>query len=193
MGHSQAEKAETHQRIVNLAAKRFREYGLEGISIADLMEEADLAVGGFYKHFASRDDLVVEALAAASFEMDESPLTKQPTLKKTVGAYLSKNHRDNLEDSCPVAALVGDVSRNSDRARRVYTDRVERRFAGIAEQLPDEGRRQRRAKAILICSACVGAIGLSRAVSDADLSDQILKTVAKQLSDIFSKNDDIGI
>lgn len=189
MGHSQAEKTETHQRIVSLAAKRFREYGLEGISIADLMAEADLAVGGFYKHFASRDELVVEALAAASFEMDDSRLTKQRTLKKTIGAYLSKDHRDNLEDSCPVAALVADVSRSSDGARKVYTDRVERRFAGIAEQLSDEGRRQRHAKAILICSACVGAIGLSRAVSDADLSDQILKIVAKQLLDIFSKND----
>ena len=188
MGHSQTEKAETHQRIVNLAAKRFREYGLEGISIADLIEEADVAVGGFYKHFASRDDLVVEALAAAIFEMDDSLLTKQRTLKKTIGIYLSKTHRDNLEESCPVAALVGDVSRSSDGARKVYTDRVERSFAGIAEQLPEEGGRERHAKAILIYSACVGALGLSRAVSDADLSDQILKTVAKQLSDLFGKN-----
>lgn len=188
MGHSQIEKAETHRRIVTLAAKRFREYGLEGISIADLMDEAGVAVGGFYKHFASRDDLVVEALAAAIFEMDDSPLTKQRTLKKTIGTYLSKTHRDNLEDSCPVAALVGDVSRSSDGARKVYTDRVERSVAGIAEQLPEEDRRERRAKAILIYSACVGAIGLSRAVSDADLSDQILRTVVKQLSAIFSKN-----
>jgi len=152
------------------------------------MDEADVAVGGFYKHFASRDDLVVEALPAAIFEMDDSRLTKHRTLKKTIGTYLSKTHRDNLGDSCPVAALVGDVSRSSDGARKVYTDRVERSFAGIDEQPPDEGRRQRHAKAILIYSACVGAIGLSRAVSEADLSDQILKTVGKQLSDIFSKN-----
>jgi TetR/AcrR family transcriptional repressor of nem operon len=152
------------------------------------MDEAGVAVGGFYKHFTSREDLVLEALAAAIIEMDDSPLTKQRTLKKTIGTYLSRTHRDNLEDSCPVAALIGDVSRNSDGVRKVYTDRVERSFAGIAEKLPDESRRQRHAKAILIYSACVGAIGLSRAVSDADLSDQILKTVAKQLSDIFGKN-----
>jgi len=85
MGHSRTAKAKTHRRIVNLAAKRFREHGLEGISIADLMGEAGVAVGGFYKHFDSRDDLVMEALAASIFEMDDSPLTKQPTLKKALG------------------------------------------------------------------------------------------------------------
>lgn len=188
MGHSKAAKAETHKRIVDLAAKRFREHGLEGISIADLMGEAGVAVGGFYKHFASRDDLVVEALAAAISEMNDSALTKQPTFKRTIGTYLSKNHRDNLADSCPVAALVGDVPRSSDGARKLYTDRVERSFAGIAPQLPEANRRERRARAILIYSACVGAIGLSRAVSDGNLSDEILRSVAKQLSAIFSEN-----
>jgi len=58
MGHSRAEKAETHERIVSLASTRFREKGLTGIGIAELMKEAGLTVGGFYKHFDSRDDLV---------------------------------------------------------------------------------------------------------------------------------------
>lgn len=181
MGHSQAEKAETHQRIVDLAAKKFREFGLEGISIADLMEEAGLAVGGFYKHFASRDDLVVEALTAAILEMDESILTNQPTLAKTIRTYLAEDHRDSLQDSCPVSSLVNDVSRSCEAARDVYTAWVERSFSDIAEQIPKETGRDRRAKAILIYSACVGAIGLSRAVSDPYLSRKILKTVAKQL------------
>ncbi len=181
MGHSQAEKAETHQRIVKLAAKKFREFGLEGISIADLMEEAGVAVGGFYKHFACRDDLVVEALTAAILEMNQSALTKQRTLRKTIRAYLAEAHRDSLQDSCPVSSLVNDVSRSSEAARDVFTAWVERSFSDIAEKIPTEAGRDRRAKAILIYSACVGAIGLSRAVSDSDLSDQILKTVAKQL------------
>ena len=188
MGHSRTAKARTHRRIVNLAAKRFREHGLEGISIADLMGEAGVAVGGFYKHFDSRDDLVMEALAASIFEMDDSPLTNQPTLKKSIGKYLSKTHRDNLADSCPVAALVGDVSRSSNNVRKLYTERVERSFAGIAAQVPGADRRERYAKAILIYSACVGAIGLARAVSDGNLSDQILRTVEKQLSGMFSEN-----
>jgi TetR/AcrR family transcriptional repressor of nem operon len=65
MGHSRTEKAKTHERIVSLASKRFREKGLTGIGIAELMREAGLTVGGFYKHLDSRDDLVAEALGSA--------------------------------------------------------------------------------------------------------------------------------
>jgi TetR/AcrR family transcriptional regulator, transcriptional repressor for nem operon len=65
MGHSKAEKAKTHKRIVAIASKMFREGALAGGGIADLMKEAGLTVGGFYKHFDSRDDLVVEAVGSA--------------------------------------------------------------------------------------------------------------------------------
>src|SRR5258708_11812930 len=65
MGYSKAQKARTHKRIVAIAAKRFREKGLAGFGIAELMKEAGLTVGGFYKHFDSRDDLVAEAVNSA--------------------------------------------------------------------------------------------------------------------------------
>ena len=70
MGYSKSDKAETHARIVKVAAKRFRERGLEGIGVADVMKEAGVTVGGFYKHFGSRDELVVEALATAFKDLD---------------------------------------------------------------------------------------------------------------------------
>ncbi len=70
MRHSKRDKAETHARIVSVAAKRFRERGLEGIGVADVMKEAGVTVGGFYKHFNSRDELVVEALATAFQDLD---------------------------------------------------------------------------------------------------------------------------
>ena len=66
MGHSRAEKAKTHKRIVSIASKKYREKGLAGVGIAALMKEAGLTVGGFYKHFDSRDDLVAEAVARPS-------------------------------------------------------------------------------------------------------------------------------
>src|SRR5258708_32031025 len=65
MGHSRAEKTKTHKRIVKIASRRFREKGLAGVGIADLMKEAGLTVGGFYKHFDSRDALVAEAVSSA--------------------------------------------------------------------------------------------------------------------------------
>ena len=65
MGHSKADKAKTHKRIVKIASKRFREDGLAGVGIADVMKEAGLTVGGFHKHFDSRDDLMAEAVSSA--------------------------------------------------------------------------------------------------------------------------------
>src|SRR5882672_9517707 len=65
MGHSQADKDDSHDRIVRVAAARFRETGVDGIGVADLMRDAGLTHGGFYRHFASRDDLVAEAIARA--------------------------------------------------------------------------------------------------------------------------------
>ena len=66
MGHSKAHKTRTHKRIVSIASKRFREKGLAGFGIAEVMKEAGLTVGGFYKHFDSRDDLVAEESALHS-------------------------------------------------------------------------------------------------------------------------------
>ena len=66
MGHSKAQKTKTHKRIISIASKRFREKGLARVGIAELMKEAGLTVGGFYKHFDSRDDLVAEAVSSAS-------------------------------------------------------------------------------------------------------------------------------
>ncbi|TDY22070.1 TetR family transcriptional regulator [Paraburkholderia sp. BL6665CI2N2] len=186
MGHSQAEKAETHQRIVDVAARRFRELGIEGISVADIMKEAGLTVGGFYKHFTSRDDLVVEALMASFAEIEESELTQQPTLKKTIQAYLSEKHRDEVHSGCALSSLVNDVSRSTDDAREVYTQRLERSLLHIENQVPPEIDGNHRAKAILAYSACIGAMGLSRAVSDPKLSRQILNTVAAELISLFS-------
>src|SRR5260370_7873449 len=93
MGYSKKDKAETHTRIVNVAAKRFRELGLEGIGVADVMKEAGVTVGGFYKHFDSRDELVVEALATAFQDLDrwEEPTD---TLTKLVESYSSQAPRD---------------------------------------------------------------------------------------------------
>ncbi|RFU49177.1 TetR/AcrR family transcriptional regulator [Paraburkholderia sp. DHOC27] len=185
MGYSQADKAETHQRIVDVASRRFRELGLEGISVADVMNEAGLTVGGFYKHFASRDDLVVEAVAAASEQMDHSAFTAQNTLKKSIQTYLSEAHRDEVDTGCPLALLVNDIARTTDEAREAYTQRLEKSLSLLESQMPKGTEGNLRAKALLIYSAYIGAIGLSRAVPDPKLSRQILNAVSAELIALF--------
>ena len=93
MGYSKSDKAETHSRIVKVAAKRFRELGLDGIGVADVMKEAGVTVGGFYKHFGSRDELVVEALATAFKDLDVWE-EHTPDMAHLLQNYLTEAHRD---------------------------------------------------------------------------------------------------
>jgi TetR/AcrR family transcriptional regulator, transcriptional repressor for nem operon len=186
MAHSQAAKAETHERILRVAAERLRQTGVDRLSIADLMKEAGLTVGGFYKHFRSRDDLVVEALGSVlggwERELDESPTEPdEHYFPGLVERYLSEDHRDNPGAGCPIGALVSDVGRSSEPTRELYTKQIRRNIRLLARLLGDTSSPLRRQQAILAYSAMLGAIALSRAVSDEPLSSEILASVKELL------------
>src|ERR1700682_1400791 len=110
MRHSKAEKAKTHERIVAIASRRFREEGLAGIGIADLMKEAGLTVGGFYKHFNSRDALVAEAVGCAlellKRQVDAAASGGPPvTYESLVDEYLDEGHTNHPCSRWPVSAV----------------------------------------------------------------------------------------
>jgi TetR/AcrR family transcriptional regulator, transcriptional repressor for nem operon len=125
MGHSKAEKTKTHKRIVAIASKKFREEGLAGLAIAELMKEAGLTVGGFYKHFDSRDDLVAEAVGYGP--------ARYRRLGRA-GSYVSassrrlfaKAQRDHPGTGCPVGVLAGDIACSDKQTRAVVTRQIER-------------------------------------------------------------------
>ncbi len=186
MGHSQTEKRKNHERIVRIAAERFREKGLEGVAVADIMKEVGLTVGGFYKHFDSRDDLVVEALRSAFGawrpQADAATAGGLPlTYAELVDDYLNEAHRDHPGTGCAISALVGEIGRSSKRTRALLTEQTRNAFQLIADLTPGKDGGQARSRAILTYSALVGAIGLSRAVSDEALSHEILKSVGELL------------
>ena len=115
MGHSKAEKAETHKRIVKVASKRFREEGRAGIGIAELMKETGLTVGGSYKHFKSRDDLMTESVGSAlgfwKRQVETAASGGRPvTYESLVDDYLSEAHRSHPGAGCPVG--VAQVVKN---------------------------------------------------------------------------------
>src|SRR6266478_4847470 len=180
VGYSKRDKVDTHTRIVSVAAKRFRELGLEGIGVADVMKQAGVTVGGFYKHFDSRDELVVEALATAFQDLDRWE-EHTDTVTKLLETYLSEEHRDAPGTGCALGAFVGDMSRASRSAKAVYTARYKRTLAYSTGLVPLNGTSDRRARAILMISAMLGAINLSRAVSDPNLSLEILQRTRDQL------------
>ena len=186
MGHSQQSKTETHSKIVKTAAKRLRERGIDGIGVAELMDGVGLTVGGFYKHFASREALVAEALTSIeSVWRDEIATARARGVRDTkiyselVERYLSEQHRDHPGKGCLFAALSSDVGRSGKPVRDAATQRFERGLELLGGLYG--GGKVARAHALMAFSAMVGALSLSRMVNDDALSKELLDTVAETL------------
>ncbi|MGY5811911.1 TetR/AcrR family transcriptional regulator [Rhizobium sp. LEGMi198b] len=189
MGHSQLEKQKTHERIVTLAAKRLREEGLEGIGVADLMKEAGLTVGGFYKHFASRDELVAEAVQAAveSWRRQLEGKGIDPadiSLEDYADDYLSTLHRDHRGEGCAYAALTADIARSGDAVRTIATEGIRKNFETMAARLPHQDAAEMRRNAIVASCLMSGAVGLARIANDEELSREILEAAKSFLKEL---------
>ena len=196
MGHSRAEKVKTHKRIVSIASKKFREEGLAGVGIAELMKEAGLTVGGFYKHFDSRNDLVAEAVSSAfggwKRRVDAAESGGPPvSLAKLIDDYLNAAHRDDPGTGCAFSALAPEIARSDKRTRALTTEQVRNDIQLIAGLIPGRDAHAARSQAILTFSALVGAMSLARTVSDEALSREILKTVAELLKNSTSKHQEV--
>ncbi len=185
MGHSRAKKHQHHEQIVGVAASRFREDGIDRVGVADLMRDAGLTHGGFYRHFETRDELVAEAVERALHDggqamaaVAESP---DDPLAAVIDAYLSTTHRDNLASSCAVTTLAADVARSNPRARAAYTSQVGVYIEMLERLLPPGPNHGMRATAIAVLSTLVGAVSMARAVDDDALSREILASAASEL------------
>src|SRR5277367_3853552 len=142
MRRSKREAAETRQRIVKAAAAKFRQNGIDGTGLSDLMAAAGLTHGGFYRHFDSKDQIVEEACAAASvsavatFFSNKSP---QNGLRARVAKYLSAAHRDDPSAGCPLVALGSEIARSDEKTRAVAT----RAFLDLVDIIAAESGRNR--------------------------------------------------
>ena len=182
MGHSQSDKAQSRERILTEAAAQIREGGLESVSVARLMRSVNLTHGGFYGHFASRSELLAEALeraladGAAASRAAAAPLRAAGT-DALVRSYLSRSHRDSRKQGCAVAALASDVARADEPVRAVMAAHLERFIARVAaSQGSDED------EAMLTVSALVGGLLLSRVLTDPKRSDALLRAVKNGLT-----------
>jgi TetR/AcrR family transcriptional repressor of nem operon len=185
---SREQAAENRERIVQVAAKLFRERGFDGIGVADLMKAAGLTHGGFYGHFASKEDLAVEASDRAlkdilqywSGVVDKNPDEAFSTI---VNRYLSEGHRDAPGKGCLVAALGSDLGRQARPVRRVVTDGINAFIGQLMQLVPGKSKAARRRQALADLSAMVGAVTIARAVDDPALSKDVLDAVASSLSE----------
>jgi TetR/AcrR family transcriptional regulator, transcriptional repressor for nem operon len=145
-----------------------------------------LTVGGFYKHFDSRDELVAEALSDAfgtwQRQKEAAQSSGKPlSFEKLIDDYVSDVHRKNPGAGCAFSALAPEIARSDKRTRALTSDQVKADLELIVGLLPGSDKRAARSRAILTFSALVGAMSLARAVSDESLSHEILKTVADLL------------
>jgi TetR/AcrR family transcriptional repressor of nem operon len=187
MRKSKQEAAATRQRIIMVAAAAFRKNGIAGTGISDLMAAAGLTHGGFYRHFDSKDQIVAEACTAAAESLVEqlavsaSRKSPQRGLKTIVENYLSAAHRDEPADGCPLAALGSEMARADERTRAAATQALLKLVGVIASQFgktrPDVARR----RALVAAATMIGALTMSRIVTDSELSAGILREAAKQL------------
>jgi AcrR family transcriptional regulator len=178
MRYEKGHKEATRRRIVETAAARFRKHGIGEVGLADLMAEAGLTHGGFYSHFASKEDLVREAMEEASnysvrnFERRIG----EGGLEAWIRGYLRAGHRDHPEGGCVVAALASELARHPKMTRESFSANLAGRIAAIESHLPARlSRAQKRKTAIGIFSTLVGALQMARAVTDPKLSDEILE------------------
>jgi TetR/AcrR family transcriptional regulator, transcriptional repressor for nem operon len=178
MRYPAKETAARHQRILQEASRLFRERGIGGVSLPEIMKAAQLTHGPFYNHFESKEALVAESLKCAmdtKLEMLLPGKRSQAVLREFLDKYLSSKHRDNPGNGCVAPALAGEIARNPG-ARRPFTQYIKDALSAMSEKLAPAGvqKNEGRAEALRLLVGMVGAVILARAVDDKALSDEIL-------------------
>ncbi len=166
----------TRLRIIRAAQKLFNRHGFDGVSIDEIMAEADLTRGGFYRHFASKSDLYAEVMdcfftnpacgnnwEGVQVDPDRGPLGPQ-----IVRAYLSPQHFHDIDHSCPMVALPGDIARSGENAKRAYENALRAMVAHL-----QSGGGPEREQALAIAALCIGGMVLARATEDVGLADEV--------------------
>ncbi len=188
---SKEEAAANRAKVLAAAARLFREKGVDGIAVAELMQAAGLTHGGFYNHFESKEELAAaafrEAFAAAVGRVERQAAEADKRGRDSVFAhyvsrYLAPDTRDAPGTSCPMATLGTDAARHGSELRGAFAEGVRSYIEAFAKIMPGEASEQ-RAEAITVLSTLIGALTLSRACVGADdaLADEVIATVRDQL------------
>lgn len=185
MRKSRAEAARTRENIVASASALFRRHGIAATGLADLMAGAGLTRGGFYKHFASKEQLVGEACAhavegVAAAIGEAAGRGRVPTrFQRTLDTYLTAQHRDHPEGGCLFAALGPELAREDAEVRAIAAAGLERMLDVFQHDL-------KREDAMVALAASVGALSLARLVPDSAASEEILRQVRAHLIEHLS-------
>ncbi len=178
MRYAPEHNEETRSRILDAAARLFREHGVDGVGLAKIMAEANLTVGTFYTHFESKEALLEESLRRALKARNDAlrEALERGDIELAVRAYLSAEHRDAPGSGCPAASLAAEVARQSATTRRSFTSEVEVALDVLCACLSRRrGVDVSRAEGAALFGLLVGTLQLARASDDTIASDAILE------------------
>jgi AcrR family transcriptional regulator len=177
---------QSHERILDAAARAVRRSGVAGVGVAEVMKEAGLTHGGFYAHFDSRDALLADALEHAGSQsiarvrerMRARTDSGESAFRALVSEYLSEPHMDALELGCPVAAIGSDMQRTQQALREVSKRRV-RGLAALVEQALPLGSPS--GSAWTVAAALVGALQMARVLGADGGGNEVLQACRETL------------
>lgn len=184
-------KARIHQKIVTDASQRIRVEGLTGAAVSAVMRDAGLTHGGFYKHFGSKDALLMESLREAFREMadflaraaeDSPPDTAWKTIVK---AYLSPEHCDHVEYGCPLAALAPELGRADEAMKGEILEEMTKYKTRMLPFMPGRRAAEKERNFTAIFSTMLGAIAIARISPDAAGRSRVLASARNFLLDSF--------
>jgi len=187
MRYDSEHKQQTRIRVLDAAATAIRTVGPDRVGVAGVMAEAGLTHGGFYAHFASKDDLVTAAIAhmfdqaGERLRLETEGREPDEALASYIDFYLSRKHRDARGSGCPMAALASDLPRLTDEARSIFSVGARRHGDTLAGKLAELGRADADAQARSAVAELIGALSLARVEKDAKRSDAILETSKRSL------------
>lgn len=168
------------ERVVETAARLFREHGFDGIGLNELMQAAGLTRGGFYGQFASKEALIQEASARA-FEENQAAWRKRArgpdALTALLKMYLSGAHRDHPGQGCSMAALGGEAARATPELRKVFAEGVQAYLGELTPLMAGPTPELRRRQALATHAMLLGALIVARATRGTPLSDEMRAAV----------------
>jgi TetR/AcrR family transcriptional regulator, transcriptional repressor for nem operon len=183
---SKETSARHREALLAAASRLFREKGFAKVGIAEIAAAADLTHGAFYTHFASKADLCAASIDRAQ-SRSLAALTTAGDWHAYVRGYLDPKHVRNRGAGCSLAALGGDVPRESSEIKAVFAAGLERYIAAAADAVDKNGAPAARNRALLAVATLLGGLIMARNAADEDLRDEILAAVRAELLGLDSR------
>lgn len=187
MPYSPEHRQETRQRIVKSARRLFNRKGFSEVTIDEIMQQAGLTRGGFYKYFKTKDDLYADAVLQFLC-LDPPELWQRKYVDRCAGgatlarmivdAYLSREHFEDRDGSCPLVAVPSDVARSGKTVKNAFRQVIDMMVKVFAANLRGSDARQR---ALALVATCIGAMVTARAIDDPSLADEFREAAHQHL------------